>query len=181
MSSDAPRRRPPLLVVVCGLMASGKSTTSRVLAERLGAERYVADDIRADARAAGRPADVPGFSREVYDTMLERAGELLAAGRSVVLDGTFRRRGLRRRARDTAACHGARFLLVECACDPDVCRTRLGGRDDPEGWRRMFDHFLPLWEPLEEPLAAEFWRVDTGRPAEEVELDLARRVASLTE
>jgi len=174
-----PSPEGPRLVVVVGLLASGKSTVSRELAHRLGAEHLHADALREAAQQRGEPAYVPGYSAELYDELLARAAAALDAGRSVVLDGTFRTQALRRRARDIASGRGARFLCVECVCDPAVCRVRLRERTDPEGWLEMFEHFLTLWEPVEELPPAEHQRVDTARRPEAVAVDLAALVARL--
>lgn len=154
-----------ILVAVGGLVASGKSTVSRALAAELGAVRIEADELRAGFERAGvREALVPGFSDVVYRSMFEEAEKALADGRRVVLDGTFRSRERRARARELAQRHDAAFRFVECCADENVIRQRLGEREDPEGWLAMFDHFLPLWEPVDELPEHELHRLDTSRP-----------------
>ena len=91
------------LVAVGGVLASGKSTVSRTLAEQLGAVRIEADELRAAFERAGASgALVPGFSDVVYEQMFADADKALGEGRRVVLDGTFRSRERRRHARQLA-------------------------------------------------------------------------------
>ncbi|MDJ0848533.1 MAG: ATP-binding protein [Myxococcota bacterium] len=153
-----------MLVTVGGWIASGKSTVARGLADELSAELLVADEIRAEHAAGGEPAYVPGFSSVVYADLFARAREALTSRRSVVLDGTFRDRDVRGRARALASDCGATFRFVECRAGEDVCRARLRAREDAgsPGWVAMFEHFLPLWEDPDEIPAAEHEVVDTS-------------------
>lgn len=155
----------PALVVVGGLLASGKTTASRALAEALAAQRIEADALRAARDRAGEHgAFAPGFSEVVYEEMLARAEKTLGEGRRVVLDATFRTRAWRARARELAERHGAAFRFVECRADDAVIRERLAAREDPQGWLAMYGHFLTLWEPVDELPAQELFRIDTTRP-----------------
>jgi predicted kinase len=64
----------------------------------------------------------------VYDTVLRRAAEPLAAGVSVILDGTWRDPGHRRRARETA--RRAQCPITELACTVGLAeaQARIAGR-----------------------------------------------------
>lgn len=157
----------PFLIAVGGLLASGKSTVSRAVAAELDALHIEADELRATFDRAGRrDALAPGFSETVYDEMFARADAALAAGRAVVLDGTFRSRERRARARELARRHGAIFRFVECRVPEERVRERLTRRDDAKGWLAMLDHFLPLWEPADEIDEGERVVLDTSGPLE---------------
>jgi predicted kinase len=161
---DPDARSPASLVAVGGVLATGKSTIARSLAERLGAVRIEADEVRAAFERGGRAdAFVPGFSDVVYDRMIADAEKSLAEGRRVVLDGTFRSRQRRAQARALADRHGVPFRFLECRAEERVIRTRLSQRDDPEGWLAMYRHFLTLWEPVVELPPGELLRIDTTR------------------
>lgn len=118
---------PARLTVVCGLQGTGKTTVALRLAERRGAEVLRTDVIRKES---AEPPDYSEAGRQrVYDEMLARARRLLGAGRDVVLDATFERRGNRLRAAELAREAGAAFRLVHVVCDPGVVRRRLAERD----------------------------------------------------
>ena len=154
------------LVVVAGLMASGKSTVARRIAAELDAELLVADEIRREDHEHGDPAAYwPGFGAKVYGQMFARARELLGEGRAVVLDATFRTRALRAQAAALAKELGVPFQLVECRCDESLCRQRLAERPNPEGWLALFDLFLEHWEPVSELAPEQHARADTSKPA----------------
>ncbi len=180
----------PCLVLVCGLVASGKSSVAAGLAQRLGLEQLCADETRRELFECGaEEAFAPGFSARVYEELLGRAGAALDAGRGVVLDGTFRTRALRARALRLAAERGLPFLCVECRPGLEVCRRRVQARDraaagaagpaPDRGWQALFEHFLPLWEPVDELPAEAHVVVDSGGGRSALDallVDLERRV-----
>ncbi len=162
-------------------MASGKTTVARVLARLLEAERLGADDTRQALFESGdAEAFVPGHSKQVYRALFREAAARLDAGASVVLDGTFRSRALRAEARRLAAERGIPFAFVECRAGVEACRARVGERDralaagqrswerdralatGQRSWERLFESFLPLWEPAAELASEEHLVLDTA-------------------
>ncbi|MET3860849.1 aminoglycoside phosphotransferase family enzyme/predicted kinase [Dietzia sp. 2505] len=116
---DALLRARVRLVLVGGVSGSGKSTLAAPLAESLGAELLRSDVLRSDVLLSDASAGPVGrYSEEavsaVYARMLDRAGELLALGRSVVLDATWL--VPRRRAEAETVAADAHAELVEVSC-----------------------------------------------------------------
>jgi hypothetical protein len=159
-----------LIVVVFGLMGTGKSSRSRALAARLNWPVIHSDVVRKTL-AGLKPTDrVPvefgqgiydeNFSARTYDEMLRLAKEHLDAGCSVILDGSYKRAHERARVRQLARERGAQVLFVFCECPAAVARERLGIRlTDPEAisdgrvelfadQARDFDPFMPEDRPL---------------------------------
>ena len=129
-----------MLIALCGLAFSGKSTIARRLAVELPAELISCDAINAER---GFDGGTVMDDREWEKTSLEaarRAGSILAAGRNVVVDDTFSHRFLRERFRKVAADAGASFVLlfvdtpVETieARIADNARTRRRGHIEPD-------------------------------------------------
>lgn len=151
---EAPHSPGPVLIVVGGWMASGKSSLAAALASRIGAKLLCADAVRRELHDAGREdAYVPGFSATLYPELLRRAEEELRAGGRVVVEGSFRARSMRDSARRLAARVGVPFRFVECRVRPEICRARLRRREHETGatgWLQMFEAFLTLWEPPDE-------------------------------
>jgi predicted kinase len=167
-----------VVVVVGGLMASGKTTVARRIATLLCAERVSADETREGLLATTGPgALLPGFSKTLYVEVFRRARAALASAGRVVLDGSFRSRELRVAARELALERGVPFLFVECRAGVGVCRERVRRRERESGhpgWTRMFEAFLDLWEPVEELGPREHVVTDTSGPVEDLDsLDLA--------
>ncbi len=159
-----------LIVVVFGLMGSGKSSRSRALAASLNWPVIHSDAVRKTLAGLKPTNRVPvgfgqgiyaeDFSTRTYDEMLRQADAHLAAGESVILDGSYKRAAERARVRRLAQDQGARVVFVYCECPPEVARERLGIRlTDPEAisdgrvelfadQARDFDPFAPEDRPL---------------------------------
>jgi len=169
------------VIAVGGLVATGKSTVARVLAERLGAPRVEADRVRDDLLSApgGEPVHEaywwrtfePGFEARVYRELGRRAEAALASGRGVVLDGCFARTHQRLEARALARAHGLDFVFVECRVPPEVTQRRLAERDARSGaggWRAIFDDLAERWEPVAELPPGERIVLRSDGPVEDV-------------
>jgi predicted kinase len=174
------RRRPllgPSVIAVGGIIASGKSTLADAIGSQLNAPIVDADRTRKAMlgvmpdhpvhEAAWRGAYDPEFTEKVYREVLRRAGVVLASGRSVVIDASFRSRALRSAARDLANVNGAPFLLVECRVDPRIAKARLEERSRgpavSDGRLAIFEAFASEFEAVTELSDREHMVVDTGR------------------
>jgi len=169
----------PLLLAVGGAVASGKSITARWLADRLDAAHFGADAVRADLQEHGRPGGWdPEAWRPVYRELLRRGEAVLVAGRSAILDGSFRTREARVAARRLARERGARFRFVECRAGADAIARRLAARERAEGhggWTEIAERVDATWEPISELAPTEQSVVDTGGDRAE----LGRRLEGL--
>jgi putative hydrolase of the HAD superfamily len=170
------RSAPPVLVVVAGEVASGKSTVARALADRIGAETIEGDRVRDEMlgnvadQAALWDAFTPEFEVRVYEEVLRRAGQRLASGRRVILDGCFPQTVRRISARAAARRFGAPFLYVDCVASPDVIRRRIEERDaagSHPGWAWIHDRVEAHREPLTGVEPDEVRRVDCDGAVED--------------
>ena len=167
-------------------MAAGKSTVAELAGNLLAAPIIDADRTRKSMlgveaeRFAGERAWAgaydPRFTEHVYEELLRRARVVLEAGRSVVLDASFRSPGMRASARALAETHGAPFLMLECQAPAEVCRRRLLEREHGEhvsdGRVQVFDDFIARFEPVTELPASEHVVLDTTRTVDELEARL---------
>ena len=182
---------PPVVVALGGLVASGKSTVARALADRMASPRIVGDHVRASRMGATPSHDPtvlerleglePDFEKRVTRSFFEAAACVLDSGRAVVLDAGFPSARRRAAARELAERYGLAFRFVECRVDEATARTRLAARDaapdEHAGWRAIYDAYLARWEPPEDDVApGEHIVVDTTRPLDENLAAIAARL-----
>jgi uncharacterized protein len=181
---------PPVVVAVGGIIASGKSTVAEAFSDRLAAPVLDADRTRKAMLGVGHAEAVhvgafegpydPRVTDVVYDEMMRRAAVVLASGRSVILDASFRTLELRKKARDLALRSGVPFLFAECRVTPDTSRARLEEREKTrsvsDGRRAILEDFLARVEPATELGEAQHLVLDTTRPIEASLDALAERV-----
>jgi predicted kinase len=167
----------PLLIIVGGLMGTGKSTLANRVAEAIGAAVLSTDQIRR--KLYGRstsPADygvgnyAPDRRANTYDQLFDSAADLLDKDRWVILDGTFLQHKLREHAASMARRHGSIAFYVHCTCPRHVAIERLTARaasreGDSEGRPDLFDE----QSTCQEPLSAEprFVSIDTTQEINE--------------
>lgn len=129
---------PPGLVAIGGLSGSGKSTVAELAAPSLGTApgARVIESDRIRKRMFGAAAETrlgpeayrPAVSNEVYRTLASQAGELLAAGGSVVVDAVFDDADRRAAIEEAARATGRPFTGIWLDVDPDILRARVRDR-----------------------------------------------------
>jgi hypothetical protein len=155
----------PSLVIVCGLMGTGKSTVARALSENTGFEVLSSDSVRKklaritekEHRYVGYGSDVYSrhFTKLTYSEMLETAGKMLSRGESVILDACFPSRTQRLAAQKAARKNGAQFFCVELVCPESTVRKRLDkrfkrGTDSSDGRWELYHRQKSDFEKIEE-------------------------------
>lgn len=124
---------PEAVLISCGLPASYKTETTEVIA-RL--KRYVVlrtDMIRLEVLKNEDIFDEKIAAdmdkrRLVYDEMFTMAGELAGKGNGIILDATFVKQSLRRRAAEVAARQGKQFIIQQTQCPQEVSLRRISQR-----------------------------------------------------
>jgi len=153
----------PVLMSLLGLPATGKTALARSLAERHPLVVLSTDAIRLKYGLSSGLA--------THAVTYPVIGELLDQKIGVVWDGVHFKKDDRRRVRQFADEHGARFVLVVTTTNPAVIAQRLQEREHspeqtvaqgkfvitPEHFARIARWLEPA-EPNEEP-----WIIDTSR------------------
>lgn len=172
------RARLPLLIVVCGPPASGKSHLAQALAERSGFA-HLSSDLTRKHLVGVRPTDraaasaySPEWNARTYAELGRRAVRELAAERGAIVDATFRH--LADRQSFAAGLGGARApLFIECQAPRAVLAERAGHRaHDPQ---RVSDADAAItlreqgaWEPLDEVPGSSHIALRTDRPLDDI-------------
>ncbi|WP_027370652.1 AAA family ATPase [Desulfovermiculus halophilus] len=133
------KAKPPVVILLCGLMGTGKSEVARHLSRELETDVLRSDVLRKalyrqDAQdrrydAYGHGLYTPEATRATYRALVDRGREMLNQGESVILDASFSRREYRNYAFDAAKELNAGCVLVECVCPDPVLIQRLRQRN----------------------------------------------------
>ncbi|HEU5076424.1 MAG TPA: AAA family ATPase [Polyangiaceae bacterium] len=167
----------PVLLVVGGLIGSGKSTVAAGISASLAAPVVATDRTRkywlgVTPRTSLHESEwsgvySPELSERIYGEALRRAACVLGSGRSVIIDGSFRSREHRGRAHLLAHQLGVPFFFVECRATPEEARARLhrraGGAHVSDARVELFDEFAKRFEPIDEFGPDEHIVADTSR------------------
>ncbi|HET8840708.1 MAG TPA: AAA family ATPase [Ktedonobacteraceae bacterium] len=201
-ASNASGPTRPTLLLVGGLMGTGKSTLAKALSEELGWTLISSDLTRkqliglepsqpqTDAFGEGIYSSV--WTARTYQAMLDQAARVLATGRSVILDATFARLAHRHAASQEATLHGANHVFVECQVSRDLALSRLAERwkvrvarqpalssSASDARPELYDTQAASWQPFsaEEEPATEHLVISSSSP---LSLNLARVLDALS-
>ena len=128
----------PSLVVLYGLMGTGKSSIARFLRDEMGWYLISTDSVRKQISGVGKDTRVyvpyneglysPAMNRRTYEEVCRRAENLLKAGFSVAVDGAFKKQDERLPVIELARRTDANLLFLRTTCDPTEQRRRLERR-----------------------------------------------------
>ena len=112
-----------MLIIVCGLPGTGKSTLAQALAAKLDGEHVSSDIIRKKMLEERTYSEQEKY--RVYERMVHEAEILLRGGKSVIADATFYRKRTRQQMLDAARRSGKKVLIVECVLDEETIEERM--------------------------------------------------------
>lgn len=162
----------PLVVMVGGLMGTGKSVLAQALHRETGWVYASSDVVRKhlvrcdpaqpQPEAFGQGIYNPEWTGKTYNALALQARDALACGRSILLDATFGQRHNRQRIEHSATEQHAAALFVECQAPRSTTLRRLEERwsrrssrgqsssDDAsaasDGRSDLYDAQKALWE-----------------------------------
>jgi len=147
--SNAEPATEPQVIVLCGLPGVGKSTVGEMIAERTGGRLLRTDVVRHDLFES--PTYDETETERVYAALFERAAAIAGEGRPVILDGTFRDRGLRDRAAVAAGEAGVPVVFVRVTCEEATAVERLRERldDASDADVTEYERFREIFDPLD--------------------------------
>ncbi len=164
------------LILMCGLMGSGKSTIAAALARKFDAVLIRSDEVRKELaginsgehryEAFGDGIYSEIFFDKTYEALFNKASKLLESGQPVIIDASFKKRVYRECGKALARSHDSLFLLVETACSDEEARSRLEERtradkDISDGRWEIFKKQKADFEKVIELSSREHVVVDT--------------------
>ncbi len=181
----------PLVVVVMGPIATGKSTVAAYLGHALGWPVYASDVLRKEL--AGLPLYMrprpenrawlyaSEMKQRVYAALIDRARAAIRTHRGVILDATFGRHEYRERLRNAFQDTGVPCVFIETTASPDVIRHRLrlrarADRVVSDAREEDMTYLLRAYEPPDELPEHLHVRVSTEMAPEEVRTVVLREM-----
>ena len=173
------KRRPPCLVLTCGLSGSGKTSLARGVATPLDALHVRSDVERKRLAGLGplddsrSPPDGGIYSRDyterTYGRLLDCAANALQGGESVIVDAAFLRRVERRDMLGLAQRMAIPCAILHCVAPHSVLRERLesrsrSGGDASEAGVAILARQPGYWEEFDDEERARVVTVDTTAP-----------------
>jgi hypothetical protein len=171
----------PIVLIVMGRVASGKSTLARALGRELGWEVFSSDRIRKELAgiapfvrggpAARRLLYSEAMTRKTHKALLLHATNRIKQGFGIVLDATFSRRHHRDELRRLLERIGATYCFIEAQAPKKVVTKRLqqrGGESHEVSDARLedFDMLNRSYEAPSELRVNNLVNVRTDRAAE---------------
>lgn len=171
------------LIIIFGLIASGKTTLAQALGKNRGWPVIHSDLVRktlvgipATQRVEvpyGKGIYAPEISGRTYQEMFLQAREHLETGTSVILDGSFMRAADRSQARELAGLYQAEIFFFLCSCQVEETLRRLARRSaDTRAFSNGRQEILmaqqEVFEPITDLQEVPMLILDTNRPLEAI-------------
>ena len=183
LASRYAQRGRPIIVVVCGLSGTGKSSVSRKLQYRTGYEIINSDRVRK--RIGGVAKTFRGdngyasgiyserFDKLTYQTLVAETINHLRDGRGVIIDATFKRKEDRQTVLAAGDQLGVPVLFVECRAEDKEILRRLRDRaiqnlDVSDATEDVYLRQRAKFAPLDEISTRHHLVVDTTSDTESV-------------
>ncbi|WP_333843824.1 bifunctional aminoglycoside phosphotransferase/ATP-binding protein [Pelomicrobium sp.] len=172
------RQEERLLILTCGVSASGKSRFTRRLLPLIDAIRVRTDVERkrlaglepTSRSGSGLETDLytPQITRHVYEHVAQLCLAIAQAGWIAIADGTFLKRWQRSLVTDAARTAGLRCVVLEFNAAEELLRERVRRRlargiDVSEADERVLERQLAQREALHDKEADQVLRFDTGK------------------
>lgn len=154
-----------MLVLICGLPATGKSTIARKLAKKINAVILRTDKIRKEIFPS------PTYTEEekalVYKITFLIAKYLLNAKVNVIIDGTFYKRNLRKEIYKIVEQTKTKLFIIECVAPEEIIKARMYRR---RLRKSLSDANFEVYKKIKkqfEPIHREHLVIDTRKPIKE--------------
>lgn len=162
------------LILMSGLSGSGKSTTARYLARKLGAVHLRSDAVRKHLAGipllerGGDEIYTPEMTQKTYERLLTLGVTLANQGWTVILDAKYDRQHLRQDAIAQAQQHQLPLQIIQCTAPLEVLKERLVKRtgDIADATADLLGSQLNQAELFTEKEQAYIKILDTTQPLE---------------
>jgi len=163
----------PKIIITYGMSASGKTTLSQPLVEKLPAIRIRSDverkrlfnklsstETSADFNSGIYTSEA---SSKTYHYLTEVTEIVLDAGYTVIVDAAFLKHTQRQLFRQLANRKNVPFIILEFTAQPDTLRQRINSRekDMSDADQSVLEHQLSNWKPMSDEEQPDIIGIDT--------------------
>jgi predicted kinase len=140
-----------LIVIVCGLPGTGKTTVAKNIAPLIRATILSTDKIRKELFPT--PTYWQQERRLVYEVMMLLAQYLQEAKVNCVLDATFNAERSRTEVIRRLSLKPEEISIIECICQEDIIFSRLKSRkhDYSDADITVYNKMKKIFEPINQP------------------------------
>ncbi|MGC1403639.1 MAG: AAA family ATPase [Thermodesulfobacteriota bacterium] len=171
------------LIVVFGLMGTGKTTLAEELAKQTGWPLFSSDEIRKTLvgispfsrkwESFGKGIYSEENSQRTYQKMREKARKALKQGQSIILDGSYKRQSERLALIELAQKTKAWIRFLECRAPLKIIRQRLAQRAQEvkaisDGRWEIFNQQRKDFDSIDEPVSSKLLLIRTTYPVEQL-------------
>ncbi len=155
-----------MLIIICGLPGSGKTTLAEAVSRTVGAEHISSDTIRK--KLLTKPAYSEQEKSQIYDTMLAMTQDRLSHNESVVVDATFYKKQVRKSFIHVADGCKAPYKVILCELPDAFVVSRLEARKKSGRSASDADYEVYLKVKKDfEPIEQKHLIVQTSKPIKE--------------
>ena len=185
----------PILVLVCGLMGTGKTTLAAQLQDLLCAEYFNSDVIRKELysdvtkETSSTTPYLEGIysteaTHKTYDELYSRAKIKLKNNMPIIMDASFSKSKFRKSAQALARSTDAKLVIIECLLADEIVLSRITERikdlgNISDGRPELFTKQKQDWENIEQGEADLVISINMDRSAEEVAHEIAQKISKL--
>jgi len=173
LASSYKINKTPCIIITRGMSASGKSTLSQPLLEKLSAIRIRSDverkrlfNIKANKAAheeTGKGIYSADATQATYTKLYELAGHVIDSGFTVIIDATFFKSHQRQFFKQLAVEKQVGFIILEFTASNETLRKRIQSRtnDVSDADLTVLENQIKNWQPIEPDEQHALITVDT--------------------
>jgi len=155
------KQQAPFIIITRGMSASGKSTITQALLEKVGAIRIRSDrerkrlfNIKPNQNShanAGQGIYDAEATQKTYHKLLALTETIIDGGFPVIIDATFSKPEQRQLFKDLATKKHVRYIILEFSATHETLKQRIRNRknDVSDADITILENQIKKWNPLE--------------------------------
>jgi predicted kinase len=137
-----------LIIIICGLPGTGKTTLAKNLAPLMSAVVLSTDKIRKEL--ISKPTYIKQERKLIYKVLLLVTKYLHSVGINCILDATFNTESSRKEVSEKLNLSSDQICMIECTCPENIIISRLKNRknDYSDADISIYRKMKQIYEPV---------------------------------